>query len=164
MVKHVQSFCFAYLISVLLFSLMSPSSLLKLNRDLRERFRLARQQLCTCIMILLSQQDYDVKVPNFTFCGGFAHKTAIFFFFSSTLIQSLRIQLQTTFSKIWQTERDGISPLNLKRGVEREVTLRWCYTRRFATTIFSAPQHYNIVAILPQMVATLFQHCEAVLC
>ena len=155
MVKHVQSFCFAYLISVLLFSLMSPSSLLKLNRD---------QQLCTCIMILLSQQDYDVKVPNFTFCGGFAHKTAIFFFFSSTLIQSLRIQLQKTFSSIWQTERDGISPLNLKRGVEREVTLRWCYTKRFATTIFSAPQHYNIVAILSRMVATLFQHCEAVLC
>ena len=91
---HVQSFCFAYLISVLLFSLMSPSSLLKLNRDLREQFRLARQQLCTCIMLLLSQQDFDVKVPNFKFCGGLAHKTAIFFFFSPTLIQSLRIQLK----------------------------------------------------------------------
>ena len=36
------------------------------------------------------------------------------------------------------------------------VALRWWYTRRFATTIFSATQHYNIVA-------TLFQHCYAVL-
>ena len=44
-------FLLAYLISVLLFSLMSPSSLLKLNRDLRERFRLTRQQLYTCIML-----------------------------------------------------------------------------------------------------------------
>ena len=25
---------------------------------------------------------YDVKVPNFTFCGGRAHKTMTFFFFS----------------------------------------------------------------------------------
>ena len=43
------------------------------------------------------------------------------------------------------------------------VALRWCYTRRFATTIFSATQHYNIVATLLRMVATLFQHCYAML-
>ena len=33
---------------------------------------------------------------------------------------------------------------------------------RFATTIFRATQHYNIVATLFRMVATLFQHCYAV--
>ena len=40
---------------------------------------------------------------------------------------------------------------------------RWCCTGRFATTIFSAKQHYNIVATLIQMVATLFQHWNGVL-
>ena len=32
-----------------------------------------------------------------------------------------------------------------------------------ATTIFSAMQHYNIAATLFRMVATLFQHSNAVL-
>ena len=41
--------------------------------------------------------------------------------------------------------------------------LRWCYTGRFAMTIFSATQQYNIVATLFWMIATLFQHCHAVL-
>ena len=41
--------------------------------------------------------------------------------------------------------------------------LRWCYTRRFATTIFSATQRCFIVAILFRMVATLFQYCNALL-
>ena len=41
--------------------------------------------------------------------------------------------------------------------------LRWCYTRRFAKTIFSATQRCNIVATLFRIVTTLFQHCNAVL-
>ena len=41
----------------------------------------------------LSLHDYDMKMPNFTFCGWFEHKTT-FFFFSWTSIQSFRIQLQ----------------------------------------------------------------------
>ena len=41
--------------------------------------------------------------------------------------------------------------------------IRWCYTRRFATTIFSATQRCNIIATLFRMVPTLFQHCSAVL-
>ena len=41
--------------------------------------------------------------------------------------------------------------------------VRWCHTRRSATTIFSATQHCNIVATLFWMVTTLFQHCNAVL-
>ena len=40
---------------------------------------------------------------------------------------------------------------------------RWCYTRRFATTIFCATQRCNIVATLSRIVTTLFQHCNAVL-
>ena len=41
--------------------------------------------------------------------------------------------------------------------------LRWCYLKRFATTIFSATQRCNIVATLFRVVRTLFQHCNAVL-
>ena len=37
------------------------------------------------------------------------------------------------------------------------------YTGRFATTSFSTTQRSNIVATLIQMVATWFQHCNAVL-
>ena len=43
------------------------------------------------------------------------------------------------------------------------ILLRWCYTRRFATTIFSATQRWNIVATLFWIVTTLFQRCNAVL-
>ena len=38
------------------------------------RFRLAKQQLCTLL------HDYNVKVPNFTFCRRRGHKTTTFFF------------------------------------------------------------------------------------
>ena len=38
--------------------------------------------------------DYNVKLPNFTFCRGREQKTKTFFFFSGTLIESFRIQLQ----------------------------------------------------------------------
>ena len=37
-----------------------------------------------------------------------------------------------------------------------------CYTGRFATTIFNAKHHFNIVATLFRM-AAMFQHCYAVL-
>ena len=43
------------------------------------------------------------------------------------------------------------------------VSLRWCYTRPFATMIFSATQRCNVVATLFWTVTTLFQHCNAVL-
>ena len=46
------------------------------------------------------------------------------------------------------------------------VALRWWYTRRFATTIFSATQHYNIVATLLRHCCEWLQHCSniATLC
>ena len=43
---------------------------------------------------LPSLHDYNVKVPNFRFCRGREHKTTTFVFFSWTLRQSFRIQLQ----------------------------------------------------------------------
>ena len=43
------------------------------------------------------------------------------------------------------------------------VKVMFSYTRRFATTTFSAAQRCNIVATLSRMVAILFQHCNAVL-
>ena len=54
------------------------------------RFRLAKQQLCSCITLFdhlhrHCTNDYEVKIPNsanFTFCAGREHKTTTFFFFS----------------------------------------------------------------------------------
>ena len=51
--------------------------------------------------------DYNVKVPKFTFCREREHKTMTFFFFSWTLIQSLRIQLHKnlpTFDELNELE------------------------------------------------------------
>ena len=70
------------------------------QRELQKRnwFRLAKQQLCTCITLfctfLCRHFDYDLKMPIFTFCGGREGKSTTFFFFSSSSIQSFRIQLQ----------------------------------------------------------------------
>ena len=50
--------------------------------------RLAKQQLCTCMhdvfflcISLPSLQDYDLKLPNFTFCTEREHNTTTSFFF-----------------------------------------------------------------------------------
>ena len=56
------------------------------RKQKRNSFRLAKQQLGTCIMFfctvsLPSLHVYDVKPRNFTLCGGWEHKTTIFFFF-----------------------------------------------------------------------------------
>ena len=69
------------------------------ERQKSNRFRLAKQQLCTCITLFLyislpSLHDYDVKRPNSTFFGEREYKTTTFLFFSWTSIQSFRIQLQ----------------------------------------------------------------------
>ena len=45
----------------------------------------------------------------------------------------------------------------------RNLLLKWCYTKRFATTIFSPTQRCNIVATLFWMVTSLFQHWSAAL-
>ena len=53
------------------------------ERHKSNRFRLAKQQLCTRIMLFLhisltSLHDYNVKVPKFTFYRGREHKTTFF--------------------------------------------------------------------------------------
>ena len=84
------------------------------QRKLQEsnRFRLAKQQLCTCITLswyisLPSWHDYDVKRLYLSFCGGRKHKTTTLFFFSQTLIQSFSIQFQKnspTFDELNEME------------------------------------------------------------
>ena len=57
---------------------------------------------------LPSLHDHDGKMLNFTFCGGHERKTTTFFFFSWTLIQSFRIQLQkklATFDELNEMEQ-----------------------------------------------------------
>ena len=56
-------------------------------------FRQAKQHLCTYIS-LPSLHDYNVELPNFTFCRGREQKTTTFFFFTWTLMQSFRVHLQ----------------------------------------------------------------------
>ena len=84
------------------------------ERQKSNRFILAKQQLCTCTRFLIFVHfsavrctTYNAKVPNSTFCRGQEHKTAIFFFFYWTLIQSFRIQLQkylATFDELNEME------------------------------------------------------------
>ena len=63
---------------------------------------------------LSSLPDYDVKLLNFTFCGGGEHTTMTFFFFSWTSIQSLRIQVHRKIANIWRIERNGISAIKFE--------------------------------------------------
>ena len=53
---------------------------------------------------------------------------------------------------------------SIKREIKQIHVLRWCYTSRFATTIFSPKQRCNIVAILFRMVATLFSNIARLCC
>ena len=61
-----------------------------------------------------SLRDYNMKVPNFTFCRGQEHKTTTLFFFSWTLIKSFRIELQTKKAMIWRMKPDGISAIKFE--------------------------------------------------
>ena len=58
------------------------------------RFILAKQQLCTRVTLVLFILDYDVKVPNFTFCVEHANTKPPLSFSFPKLIQIFRIQLQ----------------------------------------------------------------------
>ena len=68
------------------------------ERKKRSRFRLTKQQLCTCITLfctfffLPSLHDYDVKMPIFTFCGRREHKKRLF-------VPELRVSLSEFSSK-----------------------------------------------------------------
>jgi len=69
------------------------------ERQTCNRLRLAKQQLCTFIMLFCTFlcrrcTTTTWKRPNFTFCRGRERRQRLLFFFSWTLIQSSRIQLQ----------------------------------------------------------------------
>ena len=55
-----------------------------------------------------------MNLPNFTFFRRQGQKTTTFFFFSWTLMQSFRIQLQKTLPAVWRIERDGISEIKFE--------------------------------------------------
>ena len=82
------------------------------ERHNSSRSRLAKQQRCTCITLFCTFPCRHCtttmwKCLNFTFCRGREHKTTTFFFFSWTLIQSFRIQLQKklpTFDELNEME------------------------------------------------------------
>ena len=83
------------------------------ERRKSNRFRLAKQQFSriTLFCTLPSLHDYEVKIPNFTFCSRREHNTTTFFFFSRTSIRSFRIHLQLPTRRI---ERDGISAIKVE--------------------------------------------------
>ena len=93
------------------------------ERQKSNRFRLTKQQLCTCITLfctLLSRRctttmNYDVIMPNYPFCRGRKHQKTTFFFFSWTLILSFRIQLQKlALANSWRIKGDGISAIKFE--------------------------------------------------
>ena len=61
-----------------------------------------------------SLHDYDVKFPNFTFCGGREHKTTTFFFFLRTSIQSFRVQPLENLSIFDELNEIKISAIKFK--------------------------------------------------
>ena len=70
-------------------------------------------------------------LPNFMFSGGHEHKPTTFFFFSWTLIQSLKIQPQKKLPTS-DNERDGISASHIfKRDVFVAVALVVAYKLPF---------------------------------
>ena len=83
------------------------------ERQRSNRFRQAKQQLCTCITLFMyislpSLHDYNVKLPNLTFCRGRGTEDNDFFFFFWTLMQSFRFQLLT------RIKRDGINAIKFE--------------------------------------------------
>ena len=83
------------------------------ERKKNNRFQFAKQQLCMCIMLFMLH-NCDVSVRNFMFCRGHEHKTTTLFFFSWTLIQSCRIQLQKNLPTYLLKWRVGISSIKFE--------------------------------------------------
>ena len=108
-------------------------------------------------------------MPSHAFCRGREHKATTFLFFSWTLIQFFKIQIQknicqhlTNWTR-WNKRDKFWGSANSRRkwpfrSRRRRCCLRWCYTRRFETTIFSATQRCNIAVSLFRMV----KHCSSI--
>ena len=64
---------------------------------------------------LPSLPDYNVKVPEFTFCRGREHKTTTFFSFPELWYSPLEfLSTPKTFANIWRSKRDGISTIKFE--------------------------------------------------
>ena len=63
---------------------------------------------------LPSLHDYNLKLPNFKFCGGREQKTVTFSFFSWTSIQRVRIPLQKKIANVWRIEQDEITAIKFE--------------------------------------------------
>ena len=109
-----------------------------------------------------SLHGYDVKLPNFTFCGGCERKTTTLFFFSWTLIQSVRIQLQKKSPNLTNWTR-------WKKLVKVWSRANILFKRRFGTgdtfskgaTIFF--EHYNELPLsCTTFLTTFVRDCTSV--
>ena len=87
------------------------------RRQQRERlkskiFRQAKQHLCTYIS-LPSLHDYNVELPNFTFCRGREQKKQLSFSLPELWCSPLEF-ISKKFANIWRTERDGITAIQFE--------------------------------------------------
>ena len=92
--------------------------------------RASRFFVHTYFLAVVARQQRE-KVPDFTFCRGRERKTTIFLFFSWTLIQSFRIQLQKklpTFGELNKNKGDKVqgSANSLFKWRFRSRRSRWC--------------------------------------
>lgn len=82
------------------------------------RFRLAKQQICTNITLFCSFPCNHCtttkwKMPKFTFCRGCEHKATTFFFFSWTLKNVLENSNLEIIANIWRI-RGGICAIKFE--------------------------------------------------
>ena len=93
------------------------------------RVKLTKQQFfCTHVFLRRRCTTTTSQVPNFTFCRGREHKTTTFLFFSPTLIQSCRIQLQKKIGELNKNKGDKVrgSANSLFKWRFRSRRSRWC--------------------------------------
>ena len=89
------------------------------ERQKSNRFRQAKQQLCTCVT--LSCTFLCRRCTTTTWNGLSWHfvedgktKRQLSFFFFLTLMQSFRIQFKKKFANIWRIDRVGISAIKFE--------------------------------------------------
>ena len=62
---------------------------------------------------LPSLHDYNVKVPDFTFCRGWKDKTTLLFFYSELWYSLLEFNSKK-IANLWRIKRDGISAIKFQ--------------------------------------------------
>ena len=108
----------------------NSKKLIEFNWQNNNFARASRFFVHTYFLAVVARQQSE-KVPDFTFCRGREHKTTTFLFFSWTLIQSFRIQLQKnlpTFGELNKNKGDKVrgSANSLLKWRFRSRRSRWC--------------------------------------